>query len=178
MAYSGKKKKLTQLMQGLRAGEGILIFFALLGGAIIASGQSDYFPARIGWLLLGFSAIVLIIEIRHWVKIVPAIFVYQMFVVLGRIFSGHATNYSLSRPEMIWLALLYGAIAVVSTTIALRHLNRLDRIALLAFVGLFLWGFVAISRAGTGNGLAKMTVGLGCLLVAWGYNRLRRPARP
>jgi hypothetical protein len=169
-----KSKNLNQLIQGLRVGEGILIFFALLGGAIVADGQSDYFQPWVGWLLLGLSAIVLIIEMRHWVKIVPAIFIYQMLVVVGRLLSGHATNYSLSRREMIWLALLYGAIAVVSTTIALRHLNRLDRIALLAFIGLFLWGFAAISSVGAGNGLARMSVGLACLLVAWGYDRLQR----
>ena len=27
-------------------------------------------------------------------------------------------------------------------------------------------------------GLIKITVGLGCLLVAWGYNRLQRPYGP
>jgi hypothetical protein len=175
VADSGSKsKKLAQLTQGLRAGEGILIFFALLGGAIVASGQSDYFRPRGGWVLLGLSAIVLVIEMRHWVKIVPAIFIYQMLVVLGSLLSGHATNYSLSRRELILLALLYGAIAVVSATIALRQQNRLDRVALLAFVGLFLWGFVAISSVGTGKGLARMSAGLGSLLVAWGYDRLQR----
>jgi len=155
--------------RGARVVEAILTFFALFGGAIVASGQSDYFPPVVGWVLLAISAAVLIVEMRRWVKIVPALFVYQMLVVLNRLFFGHST-FGATKLETTWLALLYVAIAVVSATVALRELNRLDRVFVMAFVGFFLWGFVAMPTSGIRSGLLKISCGLGCLLVAWANN--------
>jgi hypothetical protein len=131
----------------------------------------------VGWVLLAFSAIVLLVEMKRWAKIVPAIFIYQMMVVLYRLFFGHSTGYGASRLETAWLAVLYAAIAVVSTTIALRELNRLDRVVLTGFVGFFLWGFAGMPTLGIRSGLIKMTIGLGCLLVAFVYDRLQHRRR-
>lgn len=145
----------------------------LIGGAIIASGQSDYFRPPVGWAVLAVATGVLIAEMKHWVKIVPAIFVYGILVALHQLQTGYISGHPeirVSRLVGLWAVLLYLTIAAVSATIALRELILLDRVALLTFVGFFLWGYVAPSSV---NGLIKMSIGLGCLLVAWGYNSLK-----
>lgn len=164
---------MSSVIRGLRVGEAVITSILLLGGTGIAAGQSRFRPL-VGWLLLALGAVVLIIEIKHWVKVVPAVFAYGILMALLQLQTGQIPGHiglHVSRLQGLWVLLLYVGIAVVSATIALRKLTVLDEVALLAFVGLFLWGYVAPSSI---NGLIKMTSGLGCLFVAWVFDRVKR----
>lgn len=163
-------------IRGLRVIEVLVTVGLLFGGANIASGRSEfnYFRPWVGWLFLAVSAVVLILEIERWVKILPAIFAYGILQALRQLQTGHALgmpNVPLPRRDSLALAAIYAAIAVVSATIALRKLNRLDRVALTAFAGFCAWAFAYRSNS---DMVIRFSMALGSLLVAWVYDRLQR----
>lgn len=167
-------------IHGLRVSEAIVIFFLLFGGANIASGRAefDYFRPWVGWLLLAVSAVALILEIERWVKILPAIFGYGILQALRELQTGHVLgmpNVPVSRRYCLALVAIYAAIAVVSATIAPRKLNRPDRVALMVFAGLCTWAFAFRSDL---DMVIRFSSALGCLLIAWVYDRLQRRRTP
>lgn len=160
----------SQIVRGLRMGEAILTSLGLMGGTIIASGHSDYFRPQVGWLLLVICGVVLAFEMKHWVKIVPAIFAYGALLGLRPLFTGHVVNHpEIPESKLHALVFLLGflSIAILSTTIARRELSRLDRVLLMLFVGFTLWMYVTDSFTAMGTALC-------CLLVAWTVDYLRR----
>jgi len=121
-----------------------------------------------GWGFLLIAAIVFILTMNRWIKIVPVLLAYGLLGALLATASGHALN----RPELpmsfaegIVLMLFFGASAAISATFTKRRLRLSDRIALFAFVAL-LFREMAQDRISP-IGLAAA---LGCLVFAWCYD--------
>jgi hypothetical protein len=169
-----KSKTVTGLIQGARAAEAILISIVLFAGAIIAAGQSGSYPPTVGWILLSISGVVLAIEINKWVRIVPGIFGYGLVIALHAASSGHMPGHpsiSFSWVAGIITVSLYAAITLVSLSFVGRDLSRVDKLLLLTFVALILWGYVSVSMSAS---LIRMGIALCCLIIAYCFNRFQQ----
>jgi hypothetical protein len=91
-------------------------------------------------------------------------------------FTTHLLRIAACVGGFLWLALVWGAIKVLSMpdterhshSIGKRKLRMVDRLALVAFVAAFVWG---ISRDTPSSAVVGLGLGFGSLLSAWAYDR-------
>lgn len=175
---SRNRTVLLQAKGGLRLLVSILLvlawFGAVIAGMAIALTPSSYSPL-VGWGLLLFMAIVLILTMDRWVKVLPGILGYGIFGGLFTIVSGHALNQPSVHVPRIQAMIMTVVIAVsawVSFTFTKRKLDLLDRIAVFGFIFCFFWQ-LALRRFV----LFPFVIGSCLLVTAWACRRLWRGSR-
>jgi hypothetical protein len=107
---------------------------------------------------------------NHWVKYLQVIFGGGILGGILAAGSGHLLNGS-PFPRLVaasFTVLLVGC-SLISRTLARRRLTVLDRVALVAFLAAFVGGIVKDTPT---SGLVGLSIGFGCLSVAWLRGRL------
>lgn len=143
--------------------------FAYAGCVLISTPETGRHSHLAGWAILTITAAVMIVTMDHWVK-------YLRVILAGGILGGFlatATGHLLNGqpfPRLIaaiMTALLAGC-SVISQTLAKRKLTMLDRAALVGFLLAFVSGIVKDTPM---SGVAGLSVGFVCLLIAWSCAR-------
>jgi len=118
------------------------------------------------WAILVVAAAVMIIAMNHWVQYLQIIFGGGILGGLIATGTGHLLNDTkpFPRPIAAGMTVLFVACGLISRTLARRRLTMLDRTALIAFLVAFVGGIVKNTPA---SGLIGLSVGFGCLFVAW-----------
>lgn len=115
------------------------------------------------------GAAIVVYNVRRFAKILPGILFLATLNGLVMTYSGHLVHQpslAISRLEALGFTLLLAASCVVSAHFYDRRLTLVDRLALLTFVGCFLWGSVAKW------GMIPLGLGFVALLLAWLRNYL------
>src|SRR5437588_6669400 len=128
-----------QAKSGLR--KGLTWLLAIAWGAMVVSGigivSTHSQPPIIGWGLLTIAAVVLVVTMDKWKKIIAGLLVYGAMNCFVSIFTGHVTsNFSVhvSPPQaIIATAFLLGSAALCFRFVE-RDLHIFDRIALFVLV--------------------------------------------
>lgn len=176
-----------QVKSGLRLGIGFGLF--LIGGMLLSAGMGriawSAIPPHyvvwsdpIGWAETALAAAALLSSAGVWWQLFAGYMLFgfvksAIVLVTGRdIYASHAP---FPRPE----AAALGFFCIVSILLMYRFAkNRpttLDRIALTAYLFCLVWRADAAKFSDFDLGLL---VGLGCLLLAWAYDRFHRHHRP
>jgi fucose 4-O-acetylase-like acetyltransferase len=172
----GNSTTVSQIESGFRkAGLALYVIgtlFPLFGGAAIASGQSYYYSPPIGWLLLFAAAVILILEIDRWRKILPVLLAFAAFNGAVAVFSGHLTNkpgIPIPRFDALALTVFFGASAALSQKLVRLNPNPVMRACLMMFVICSLWASLSKTVS-----FPALGIGFSGLLIAWAYSRGRR----
>ena len=122
-----------------------------------------------GWAILIVATTVMIVTMNHWVKYLQVILGGGILGGLFMTIHGHTLN-GAPFPRLIAAALtvLLIGCSLISGTLPGRKLRMLDRAALVAFLGALVIGMVQGTPT---SEVAGLTIGFGCLLIAWLYNR-------
>lgn len=168
------KTVLSQVKGGLRLTAIVLLMVGWLGlvfgGMAIALTPSPHSPV-VGWGLLVIAAVILVLTMDRWVRVLPGILAYGILGGILTILSGHALNQpsvNVPRVEGVIMTILIAGSAAVSFTFTKRKLDLFDRLALLAFVFCFFWQAALRHFV-----LVPLAIGFCFLAAAWGYARLR-----
>jgi hypothetical protein len=168
------KKKRSQLHSHLlRIGAYLAQFFWL--GFVWAAikvlsepdtGKHSHFA---GWAILIIAVGLMIATMDHWVKYLQLVLGGFILGGLAVTIQGHLPN-GAPCPRSIAAALtsLFIGCSLISGTLADRKLRRLDRAALIAFLGALVGGMFPGTPI---SGLVGLAIGFGCLLVTWLYHR-------
>jgi 4-amino-4-deoxy-L-arabinose transferase-like glycosyltransferase len=174
----------------------ILIGFAVAGmffggvlrlcflGAVDRSSWSGQHAASVALVFLIVSIPIMFVTMSRWLKVMAGFL--GLAVINGLISLG--TGHVLANPTMpiprlyaLSLTLFFAAAAVLTGKIKNRKLGVVERILVIVF--LFSLGILIsyqaqreLTRSAPFNSayFILMGIGLGCLLVAWGYDRLQR----
>jgi hypothetical protein len=158
-----------------------------LGGAwlaVVYAGITEAFPWTatfaeghhphrfLGYALLATAALTMVLTAEYWKRVFPGIMIAAVFNSLLEFFYGHAVN-NPSVPVSAATAgvhlLVTAGVAILTLTFKSRRLSVVDRAALLAFIGAFLWQAVDHRFAEL-----KMISGGLCILLAWTIDRWRK----
>jgi len=160
--------------QLLRAVAYIAAFFWLafvyVGGVLASTPETGTHSHLVGWTILFVAAAVMIATIDHWVKYLQVILGGGILGGLLATGTGHLLN---NRPFPRFIAagmtaLLVGC-SLITRTLARRRLTVVDRAALIAFQAAFVAGIVKDTPT---SGLIGLSIGFGCLSIAWLRDRL------
>jgi hypothetical protein len=154
--------------------------FLLVGWVVLALGSvavlffptSESPPRWTGWLLLGASMGIAAVTMNRWIKAAPCIFGYAAINAVIATLSGHTggpPRIAIPRTEALAMALALTASAGLMATMAVRQLTYTDRAALMGVVATFV-NCIANKNWGVPGCIAMF----GCLLIAWGQDRLSR----
>jgi hypothetical protein len=141
------------------------LFFVLFVAARGAAGGHTPRLRMLGWASASIAIILLIVAAHRWVKVFPGILLYATLNAAHSISSGHSTNHPESPipwRSAVVLTMLFAAITVAFLTFSKRELDRVDRIALLAFLSFFAWA-TASQRAT----FVALSLAFCSLLIAW-----------
>ena len=175
-----------QIESGLRLGIGAGLF--LIGGMLLSAGMGRVvwsappphyvvWPEPVGWTELALAAAALLSSAGIWWQLFAGYMLIgsvksAVVLVTGRDF--FAPHGPFPRPE----AAALGFFGVASILLMWRFTKKpptiLDRFALTAYLFCFAWRAEAAKFSDFDLGLL---VGLGCLLLAWAYDRTRRDHR-
>jgi hypothetical protein len=153
----------------LRVGAYVAAFFWLAvvfsGWILVSRPETGKHSHLIGWAILIPAIGVMLSTMNHWVKYLQVIFGGGILGGILATGSGHLPNGSpFPRPiAASFTALLVGC-SLISRTLARRGLTVLDRVALVAFLAAFVGGIVEDTPT---SGLIGLSIGFGCLSVAW-----------
>ena len=103
---------------------------------------------------------------NHWVRYLRVIFGAGILGGLLATGTGHLLNDPKPFPRSVaaGITALFVGCGLVSQTFASRRLTMFDRAALIAFLAAFVGGIVKDSPT---SSLIGLTLGFGCLFVAW-----------
>jgi hypothetical protein len=162
---------------------GWLLGMAWLGlvywGILEAFGTEENFneghhPSRVlGYLLLATSAVIFVLTANRWKRVLPGIMLLATLNSLLELEHGYNLgNSSLRIPRSIALIqlVIIAGVAALSFTFKNRHLNLLDRMALLAFAASI---YVGGEEAMRQRIPFALVIGGSCVLLAWAINRLK-----
>ena len=193
--YMEKPKAMSQVKSGFRLVALILIGFVVAAmffggviglfspGAVDRSSWSGRHTAVVTPVFLIVSIPIMFVTMNRWLKVMAGFLGLAVLNALISLGTGHVLanpTMPISRPYALSLMLFFAAAAVLTGLMKNRKLSVVDRILVMAF--LFSLG-ILISFQGQRE-LTKgepfnsayfilMGIGLGCLLVAWGYDRLQ-----
>jgi len=177
---------MSQVKSGLRLAGLTLVFFGI-AGLFFAGVNYSFFPAghsrALGLVFLIISAPVMVVTMNRWVKVLAGLLALAVLNGVISISTGHLLanpTQPMSRLDVLYITVFFAVAAALASTLRGRKLNPVDRIAVLAFVSslALLMEYEGMhGRPGAplaGTDFTLMGIGLGCLLVAWGYDRLQR----
>jgi hypothetical protein len=181
-----KPGTMSQVKSGLRLAGLTLVFFGIAG--LFFAGVNYSFFAEghsraLGLVFLIISASVMVVTMNRWVKVLAGLLALGVLNGVISISTGHLLanpTQPMSRLDALYITVFFAVAAALASTLRGRKLNPVDRIAVLAFVSsLALLMEYEGMHGRPGAPLAStdftlMGIGLGCLLVAWGYDRLQR----
>lgn len=158
----------------LRVGTYVAAFFWLalvFTGWILASRPETGKHSHLtGWTILILAAGVMLATMSHWVKYLQLILGGGILGGILATGSGHLPNgSSFPRPIAASLTALLVGCSLISRTLARRRLTVLDHVALVAFLAAFVGGIVKDTPT---SGLIGLSIGFGCLSIAWLRDRL------
>src|SRR2546422_675529 len=180
-----KPGKMSQVKSGLRLAGLTLVFFGI-AGLFFAGVNYSFFPAghsrALGLVFLIISAPVMVVTMNRWVKVLAGLLALAVLNGVISISTGHLLanpTQPVSRLDMVYFTLFFGLSAVLAGTLKGRRLTALDRTSVMAFLfSLACWfgyrGTRSVHAPPNEADFILMGIGLGCLLVAWGYGRLHR----
>ena len=174
-----KKNKFPHLLRThlLRIGAYVAVVFWLAftygGWELVSTPETGRHSHLAGWTILALVSVLMIATMNSWVK-------YLSVVLGGGILGGILTTGSgllNGKPfprlaAATFTALLIGC-SVISQTFTRRKLTILDRAALIVFVVALASGMVKDTPASL---VAAVSVGFGCLLLAWLRARFSTPS--
>jgi hypothetical protein len=169
---------MDEVRSGLRLAGALILGICWLclaaAGIGIAFSETRY-PEFVGWMALGAAAVLALVAMDKWVRVLPAILGLSILNALLTVWRGYvgadpSHHFPRGRAALMLATLILSS--VLAGTIATRKLNRVDRVALLAFLVSEGW---AIARAPSLAGFVCMPC---CLVTAWGYERVRRHRYP
>ena len=185
-SHMQKPGTMAQVKSGLRLAALYLLFFAIAGLFVAGVGYS-FFPKghsrALGLVFLVVSVSVMVVTMNRWVKVLAGILALAVLNGVLSISTGHLLanpTQPISRLDALYITVFFAVAAALASTLKGRKLNLVDRIAVMAFVSILAW---LICYEGThlrpgaplaSTDFALMGIGLCCLLVAWGYDRLQR----
>ena len=186
---------MSQVKSGFRLVALILIGFVVAGmffggvmrlyflGAIDQSSWSGRHAAIVALIFLVLSIPIMFVTMNRWLKVMAGFLGLAVLNALISLGTGHVLanpTMPISRPYALSLMLFFAAAAALTGLMKNRKLSVVDRIFVMAF--LFSLA-ILISYQGqqelTRSAPLKCTyfilmgIGLCCLLVAWGYDRLK-----
>jgi hypothetical protein len=184
-----KPGTMSQVKSGLRlaaltlAGLGIAgLFFAGVDYLFFPNGHSRV----VGMVFFIFSAPIMVAIMDRWMKVMAGVLGLAVLNGLLSISTGHLLanpTQPVSRLDMVYFTLFFGLAAVLAGTLKGRKLTALDRTSVMAFLfSLACWfgyrGTRSVHAPPNEADFILMGICLGCLLVAWAYDRLKgRPGR-
>ncbi len=180
---------MSQVRNGLRIAAQAIIGIVIAGLFFVGVAYA-FFPTAhstiVGWAFLVISSTVLIATMDRWVKALPGILAYAVLMGIVAIYTGHFFYQPAlpdSRVKAVILTLFFAASTRLSLSLRGRKLNAVDRIAVLGFVFSIALGAGYDSARSTATGRMPSSepieyiatgVALGCLSIAWVYDRIQR----
>jgi hypothetical protein len=177
-----KPGTMSQVKSGLQLAALTLLFF-VIAGLFFAGVAYSFFPTghsrALGLIFLIISVPVLVVTMNRWVKVLAGLLALAVLNGLITMGTGHLLanpTQPISRVDALFMTVLFAVAAALASTLKGRRLNLVDRIAVMAFVSILAW---LICYEGARITLAStdfvlMGLGLCCLAIAWGYDRLQR----
>jgi len=172
MRHKGPWKK--HVVGGLRITglmiAGFLVFGLLLWGAAVAFSKLPG-PKGPAWVALIVACGIAVHTAQRWAKALPGLLILAAFNSLVSAGTGHLINnprVPFPREVALGAALLFLASSVLSAQFYDRRLGTVDRIALLAYVGFMVWGWLSKLL------LTSLTLGVVVFVLAWVNHRFRR----
>jgi len=176
-----------QIKSGLRLGIGAGLF--LVGGMLLSAGMGSVvwsavpphfvvWPEPMGWTELALAAVALVSSAGMWWQLFAGYMLIgsvksAIVLITGRgIFAPHGP---FPRPDAAALGFFGVASILLMWRFTKKPPNVVDRVALTAYVFCFAWRADAAKFSDFDLGLLA---GLGCLLLAWAYDRFQRHHRP
>ena len=158
----------------LRAAAYIAAFFWLalvyVGGVLVSRPETGTHSHLVAWAILLVAGVVMITTMDHWARYLPVIFGSGTLGGLLATGAGHLLNGNpFPRPIAAGMAALFVGCSLVSRPLAKRPLTMIDRVVLVAFLIALIGGMIAGTPI---SGFAGLSVGFGCLSVAWLCDRL------
>ena len=181
-SHMQKPGTMAQVKSGLQLAALTLLSFGV-AGLFLAGVAYSFFPTGrsrvLGLVFLMISVPVMVVTMNRWVKVLAGVLALAVLNGLLSIGTGHLPanpTQPISRVDAFFMTVLFAVATALVSTLKGRKLNFVDRIAVMAFVSILA---VLICYEGARITLAStdfvlMGVGLCCLLVAWGYDRLHR----
>jgi len=154
-----------------------MIWLALVFGGLGTVFSSEArFPPIVGWLALAIAAVVAVLTMERWVRVLPAFLAYGVFNGLFMIATGHLVNdasKTVPPGTAVIITLLGAGATLVGISLASHKPTWVDRLAALGVFASLLVGLVNERLTVWSFGLMFC-----CLAVAWWTERaLRRHHR-
>jgi hypothetical protein len=114
-------------------------------GALVVSHEAAG-SVLMGWVALAVALVLLVLNLNGWARMLPGFLALAAFNALVMAASGHMLNapsLQVSRSMALGSAIALAVAAVISAQFHGKHLSRLDRVVLVAYVGFILLGLVS-----------------------------------
>ena len=147
----------------------------IFGGLGTLASSSARFPPIVGWLALALAAVIALVTMDRWVKVLPVFLAYGVLNGLFMVATGHLVNDSskgIPRGTAVALTLLGVGSALFGATLRSRRLTKVDRVALSAVVVSLVGGLVNERFTLWSFGLMFCS-----LAIAWWADRYDRAVR-
>ena len=177
---------MSQVKSGLRLA-GLTLVFLGIAGLFFVGVDYLFFPADhsrvLGLVFLVISASVMVLTMNRWLTPLAGLLALAVLNGMLSTSTGHLLanpTQPMSRLDALYVTTFFAASAALASTLRGRQLNIVERVAVLAFVfslALLMAYDGTRHRPGApldGTDFTLMGISLCCLLVAWGYDRLRR----
>jgi uncharacterized integral membrane protein len=177
-----KKSIGAQVKSGFRLTGLVLLMLGWLGlvfaGLIAGVAPGNAHRPVLGLGLLVLAAAILLWTMDRWIKVFPGLLALATLNAVASILTGHATSNPSVRIPPTEAAITAGLLAA-STVVSFRFtkpkltLRVLDRIAVFGFICCIFWAAVDDRVE-----IIAPAVACGLVVVAWGYDVVRRRGRP
>jgi len=181
-----KPGTMSHVKSGLRLA-GLTLLFVGIAGLFFAGVDYLFFPADhsrvLGLVFLVISASVMVVTMNRWLTTLAGLLALAVLNGMLSISTGHLLGnptQPMSRLDALYMTAFFAASAALASTLRGRKLNLVERGAVLAFafsLALLTAYDGTHHRPGApldGTDFTLMGVGLCCLLIVRGYDRLRR----
>lgn len=170
MSRTTKRWRL-EMISGVLTAVGLIcaiVWVWLVVAALAIAFSETAYPRLVGWICLAAAGIIALVTVDKWVKVLPVFLGMSILNALLAVVNGHvgtSSSGTVSRIDASGVLLCLIASAVCARTFVSRALNRVDRVALMAFLISMGWSIV---KGLNSFGPLAMLI---CLGIAWAYER-------